>query len=198
MKELTQLTTKERQKQARIFNEKVLPGIFTQLTNFNPKLAREIKAHSEWYPFKEVVPESQIHCGDASTGKTTKVMAAVINWASLRCLTLQRVLSFEIIGFASLLQEIRNTFKSGSEVTTQQVIDKYKNVPLLVLDDIGTCDVRDWSYSVLYMIIDYRWGHEKRTFYTSNYTLDQLAEMWGDDRLPRRIGDMCNGNIFEV
>jgi len=41
------------------------------------------------------------------------------------------------------------------------------------------------------MITDYRWENQKPTIITSNYGLPELAELFGDDRIPSRIERMC-------
>lgn len=63
------------------------------------------------------------------------------------------------------------------------------NVPLLVLDDIGAerDQATDYTRRTLLMIYEERGDRGKRTIWTSNKSLHELAAMQDDDRLASRI-----------
>jgi len=108
---------------------------------------------------------------------------------SLRCL---------FVEIPGLLSNIRETFNqkrtrdyNEEQETEGSIIKKYSEVDFLVLDDLGVEKVTDWSFSVLYLIINSRYNNYKKTIITSNRTLDYLAEKLDDDRIPSRIRSMC-------
>ena len=72
------------------------------------------------------------------------------------------------------------------------IIQRYSEADCLVLDDLGAEKTTDWSFSVLYLIIDNRYNNYKKTIITSNFALNQLAGKLGDDRIPSRIRAMCS------
>jgi DNA replication protein DnaC len=64
-------------------------------------------------------------------------------------------------------------------------------VDLLILDDLGVDKPSDWVLNVLYNIINYRYENLKKTIITSNFSLDEIAEAFNDNRITRRIERMC-------
>ena len=76
-------------------------------------------------------------------------------------------------------------------------MDKYGDYHLLVLDDFGVEKISDWSYQLLYMLINRRYNNLKTTIFTSNFSLEQIAQQLGDDRLTSRIQHMCDVQKFE-
>lgn len=75
--------------------------------------------------------------------------------------------------------------------TENDLIERYSEIPFLVLDDFGVERITDWSFQLLYIIINRRYENEKKTIFTSNFSLKELAERLGDDRIPSRIQQMC-------
>lgn len=61
-----------------------------------------------------------------------------------------------------------------------EAIDAIKAPHLLVIDDMGMTEVRDWSDVRLRRAIDARWDAMKPTIITSNFSRRQLAERMGD------------------
>jgi len=95
--------------------------------------------------------------------------------------------------FASLseiLLNIRQTFKKGSEGSEQSIISKYADVDYLLLDDVGVEKPSEWALQTIYLIIDRRYREMKSTFFSSNFSLSQLAKRLGD-RITSRIAGMC-------
>lgn len=65
--------------------------------------------------------------------------------------------------------------------------------PMLVIDDLGIGNITDFSLQIFYDIIDGRWMNESNgLIITANLSLDDLAKKLDDDRLPSRIGGMCD------
>ena len=73
----------------------------------------------------------------------------------------------------------------------QAAIDRYVNIPFMVIDDLGIYET-NFAYSVLVEIIDGRdMGDKKGLIITSNLSLDSLAEKMKDDRVTSRIAGLC-------
>lgn len=64
--------------------------------------------------------------------------------------------------------------------------DRAKKVDLLVLDDVATKGTTESFTDELYEIIDHRVAEELVTIYTSNVTMDEIADLQGD-RIASRI-----------
>jgi DNA replication protein DnaC len=94
-----------------------------------------------------------------------------------------------------LLLMIRDTFNRktshGENLSTESdIIEKYSNVGILYLDDLGTEKPSDWAIQVLYLLIDRRYSEMKRTVISSNLNLNEIADRL-DDRISSRIAGMC-------
>src|SRR5207248_2271319 len=72
-----------------------------------------------------------------------------------------------------LLQAIEN----GQEVVK---IQKYKEVPFLFIDDLGTERSSERIVRQYYQIIDHRQSNMMSTIYSSNLTIEQLKDVLGD------------------
>lgn len=93
------------------------------------------------------------------------------------------------ISVPELLLEIRHSY-SDSKTSEKAIIGQYTEKNFLVLDDLGAEKTTDWSLQILYIIVDRRYREEKRTIFTSNLDLDELASKF-DDRIASRISGMC-------
>ena len=79
----------------------------------------------------------------------------------------------------------------------QFIIDSYfedksnfdfaKNVEILLIDDLGTEQLKDWGYSKLYELINYRYNEELQTVINSNLTIVELQSKIGDRTISRII-----------
>lgn len=74
-----------------------------------------------------------------------------------------------------MLSDIKKAFDSKDK-RDQEVIDIYKNVDLLVIDDLGKEQCTDWSMSALYQIINSRYENMKPIIVTTNYSGDGLVK----------------------
>ena len=128
--------------------------------------------------------------GENGVGKTTKAVLMIIQEKRF-CFLNKQPLSFIFINIPELLLKFRSTFSDDSEETEQEILERYTEVDLLVLDDFGVEKITDWSFQMLYILINRRYEYMKKTIYTSNFNLEQLAEKLGDDRIPSRIQEAC-------
>lgn len=166
---------------------KQLP-IEKKLPEFPMKIIRPIESYSFMKKISRIKTGTFIH-GEADSGKTTAAAHIILcrqreNYLNRKWETVQ------FVTLSDFFQEIRNTFNKKSETSEQDILDKYRDCDWLVLDDIGTDKPSDWSFSMLYILINYRYNNEKKTIITSNYSIEELEEVLQDTRIPRRILEM--------
>jgi len=93
--------------------------------------------------------------------------------------------SFQFVSVTELLLKIRSSF-DNKIVTELEVIKKYIEAPLLILDDLGAENSTDFSYQTLYSIINERINWCRGTIVTSNFRLSEIDT--SDPRLASRLG----------
>ena len=74
----------------------------------------------------------------------------------------------------SLLADLKATFGKGG---TEDLLNRYCDCNLLILDDIGAGKVTDWNVGVLYQIINTRYNADKLTIATSNCDFNGLEDV---------------------
>jgi DNA replication protein DnaC len=99
--------------------------------------------------------------------------------------------SFAFVSISDLLAEIRESFKPDSEITELKIVEKYTSYDILILDDLGVEPTTEWVIRTLYLIINRLYENMKTVFITSNLPIDQLSKIFPDERISRRINDMC-------
>jgi len=121
--------------------------------------------------------------GKVGTGKTL-----------LACLVLKEILkngfTGEITTTIDFLDNIKKCYNPNGN-QEDVYISKLCNANLLILDDIGTEKITEWSYDRIYKIINYRYINKKATIFTSNCSIKGLYKHL-DERLTSRIESMCN------
>lgn len=76
--------------------------------------------------------------------------------------------------------------------------DRLMRAPIVCFDDLGAERERssDFTRRTIFIIAEARHDRGVRTIWTSNKSLDELAEMQGDDRLASRLAGWCE--VVEV
>ena len=90
-----------------------------------------------------------------------------------------------------LLDAIRASYDKGSETTEAEILKTAKTFPVLALDDLGAERPTDWVKEKLFDVINYRHDELLDTLFTSNLSLDELAQHIGE-RTVWRIQEMCH------
>jgi DNA replication protein DnaC len=94
------------------------------------------------------------------------------------------------VSFPELLAEIRDTY-DNTEKRESEVMKKYLDANLLVLDDFLSTRPTDWVIDILYYLINHRFEYLKKTIITCNMSLEELEKRMGDQRITSRINLMC-------
>ena len=86
-----------------------------------------------------------------------------------------------------ILSEVQKAWNDSS-ISEKEILDRYTEPRLLIVDDLGARSGKDWMDEKFLMIIDSRYQHKKPTIFTSNYTVDRLP--FKDNRIMDRLGDV--------
>lgn len=100
---------------------------------------------------------------------------------------LTRINGGDVENFVSLLSEFKDYFNKGDYFGNLKMLTSKDR---LFIDDIGAEKMSDFVQEFLYLIINRRYENMKRTVLSTNLTLDDFRERYGD-RLLSRIAEMC-------
>ena len=84
-----------------------------------------------------------------------------------------------MVYYPEFLVSLKSSFnnKNSEYNEFEERLSSVKNVPLLLLDDIGAENVSNWSRDeILGPILQYRMNNNLPTFFTSNLTIEELEE----------------------
>ncbi len=93
------------------------------------------------------------------------------------------------------LDHLRSTFNPDKKVSYDELFEKVKTAPLLVLDDFGEQSATPWAREKLYQVINYRYNARLPTVITTVYTLDE-DEL--ESRIASRLIDQRISNFFNI
>jgi DNA replication protein DnaC len=172
------------------------PRIFQGLEHYNP----EINNKTEQKDLANVITGKGLYVyGPIGSGKTLYVahlLEQIIRERYLITKNAYNILDlYTFINAPSMLQRIKESYMDKNGTTEQELISSYSNVDILVVDDIGAQKISEWVLETFYLILNYRYEYLKTTIYTSNFSLQQLAEKL-DDRIPSRIQESCTIRKF--
>lgn len=136
--------------------------------------------------------------GTYGTGKTHLVAAI--------CHEIMRQGYQPIFGtMISLLEKIKATYDDDyAKENEEQVINKYINCDLLIIDDLGKERTTEWAVEKLYYIINSRYEKNRPILITSNYNIAKLTDrLTVKDNyetahaITSRLFEMCRGVHME-
>lgn len=78
----------------------------------------------------------------------------------------------------------------------ENIIRKYTEPDILLLDDMGAENTTDYSISILYLIVNRRYENMKVTYTTSNYNPEELIKATEDGRIVSRL--LAKAKIYEL
>lgn len=92
-----------------------------------------------------------------------------------------------------LLDQLRGSYSPDSELSFDELFDLVKNVPTLVLDDLGGHSGAAWAEEKLFQIINHRYVSNLPTIVTSSVPVDRL-----DGRLQTRLTDSRWSRVIDL
>lgn len=164
--------------------------LFRDLTfdTFNPRVPKTREAFEAARQYAKDPSAWLLFIGNYGCGKT-HLAAAIANEALSRHIRLY----FAVV--PDLLDYLRATFDPNSEASYDQRFEMIRNVPLLILDDLGTENAKPWAREKLYQIINHRYNAKLPTVITTNNDLDSL-----DGRIRSRLYDreLCKTILLQA
>lgn len=73
-----------------------------------------------------------------------------------------------------LFDEIKATYNKGAEETETEVLYRYQNVPVLLIDDLFKSKSTEWTEDKLFHLLDHRLEPGKLTIINSNYAPNRI------------------------
>lgn len=92
-----------------------------------------------------------------------------------------------------LLDYLRTTFAPDSNVTFDKLLTRLRDVPLLVLDDLGTEASKPWAQEKLFQLLDYRYVARLATVITTAKNMSDINQ-----RLVSRLIDPRICRMVEI
>ena len=108
-----------------------------------------------------------VFTGASATGKT-HLAAAVAN----RCIEQGQAVFFAIV--PDLLDQLKGTFAFDSSVSYEELLHQVRNVPVLVLDDLGSQSNTPWAQEKLFQILNHRFNSQLPTVVTVRGSLSRV------------------------
>jgi len=125
--------------------------------------------------------------GPTGTGKTYALFALLRSLiaSGLKC---------DWIGYEELCLMIRDTFKSKSLTSELDILDRYRKVDVLLIEDLGSSKPigtaeSDFSLRVIYVVLNKRLENQQLTLISTNKTLANLKASF-DERIGSRLTTM--------
>lgn len=140
---------------------------------------REIKAFYDGYTNNKDVRGIYLY-GNFGSGKSYFI-AALFNELA------RKGYDSIIVYLPELIRSLKASFSNTEDNEFESRFNELKETPLLLLDDIGAENVTNWSRDeIIGSIVQYRMENNLPTFFTSNYSMDELArklEGYNQDKL---------------
>lgn len=157
---------------------------------FNKPIAKELKPYLENI-LREVNDGRQFFFfGERpGTGKSFHAFMLLNQYVYKACLTNQ--MDFEhplvyFIGYADLMNELR--YNRDSE-DLSKVIEIVKNVPFLLLDDVGAGTTSEFTDEQTFLVLNHRYNNNLSTAFTSNFTPKELQTKLNPRIVSRMLSD---------
>lgn len=148
----------------------------------NPTAYTQCRAYSERDELFSDKRNGLIILGGVGTGKT-HLAAAIAN------AFIERDIPVLFGTYIDHLERIREEFDAGGQ---RKHLSLMKNVPVLVIDDLGKEKKSDWTQQILFDVINYRYEHLLPVIITTNFDTDGLAN-YVSNAVWSRLYEMCGG-----
>jgi len=180
-----------RYRECSLGNFDIVPG-FTHESVIRAK--RLAQSFVDNYP---AVDAGLLFMGPVGVGKTHLAAGAV------KALTEQKGADCRWCDFSDLLAEVKKRY-AGSAFDEYVILEPLVAAEILLLDDLGSMKIRDWTLDFLSYIINQRYVNRRIVIATTNYldeppreeTLGEFARR--DETLAERIGDRLRSRLLEM
>ena len=167
------------------FKKSGIPPRYTTRTfdNFNCKNESQLKALDMSRSYSKNISENMntgaglILSGKPGTGKTHLACAIGCEFASMGTVL--------FITVSAMIRQIRATYRKGSNQTEQDVIDFFRDIDLLIIDEIGVQKGTDSEEHLLFEVINERYSYFKPTILISNLNAEEIKAYIGERALDR-------------
>lgn len=132
-------------------------------------------------------PDGWLLLSGASGCGKTHIAAAIVN----RIVERGEPALFVVV--PDLLDHLRAAYQPGAEVGYDDLFERVRNAPVLVLDDLGTQAPTPWAQEKLFQLINHRFNTRLPTVVTTNLAPDQI-----DDRLRTRLTDAGIARVYSL
>ena len=92
-----------------------------------------------------------------------------------------------------LLDYLRATFSPSSDAGLDERMETIREIPLLILDDLGAHNSTPWAQEKMFQILNHRYNNRLPTVVTTNQRLEEL-----DPRIASRLADIDLSQRFEI
>lgn len=137
----------------------------------NEKAYHNAKAYADNFEKFKERGEGIYFSGTNGTGKTHLAVAIALD-------LMKRGTPAICMTSNKMLQEIKRTYDSNRNISEYELLETYKGVDLLVIDDIGQENCTDWAIAQLYDIVNDRYERCLPTIVTTNLNETELIDAW--------------------
>ena len=203
---VTRCECQKRSRSDRLLQNAKIPTRYTHcdLDNFDlsPRLTNrshagaKIAAEHFVREYPGSMPFGLLFMGPPGVGKThlaVGIIKSLMNLKAVPCL---------FRTFPELLKEIQNSYSPISQSSEFSLLSPVLDTEVLVLDELGAQTPSSWVKDTVSYIINYRYGENKVTIFTTNY-LDKDEPSGGTKAsasytLAERIGVQMRSRLYEM
>lgn len=95
------------------------------------------------------------------------------------------------------LDEIKHSWEQGSDYKEREILERAREVAVLIMDDLGAHSYSEWTKSKIYSVINHRINKSLPTVITSNLEYLEIGS-YLDYRISSRITELCKPVIVLV
>jgi DNA replication protein DnaC len=160
-----------------------------KITEHNKQIIESLKLFC--LNFNENKNKSFLIFSHPGTGKTL-ITSAVVN------MLVKQNKSVIFKNIIDILDQIKSSYGNYNDgIDEIKLIHGLCKTELLVLDDLGSENITNWSQEKIFKIIDKRYTDSRSTIFTTNLSLNEIKATY-EDRIFSRLIEMTKNNIFDL
>ena len=131
--------------------------------------------------------KSAVISGQVGSGKTHLAIAMLLEHSK----------QGKYIKYVNYLELVRNLSQNAMDKEYYyRIIGQYKNIPVLLIDDLFKGAVSEAQKRYIYEIVDYRYNMQKITITTTEKSIDELFDV--DEAIASRLVQMAGGFVISM